>query len=115
MVSGYTLTTFPNAFIPQQPQLSNNQQTSTVHVQMRNRDCTLIGGESGQTRNRDRTLIGGEDPDNRFYPAIKGKGKTEEQKERGTSQLSIHQKKNKLELCIISLILYLKGNREQIS
>ena len=50
-----------------------------------------------------------------FYPAIKGKGKTEEEKERGTSQPSIHQKKDKLELCIISLILYLKSNCEQTS
>ena len=42
MVSGYTLKTFPNAFIPQQPQLKgNNQQTSNIHVQTRNRDCTL--------------------------------------------------------------------------
>ena len=47
-----------------------------------------------------------------FYPAIKGKGKTEEEKERGTLQPSIHQKKDKLELCIISLILYLKSNHE---
>ena len=70
------------------------------NVQMRNRDCTLIGGE---------------DPDNRFLSAIKGKGKTEEEKERGTLQPSIYQKKNKLELCIISLILYLKSNHEQIS
>ena len=98
MVSGYTLTTFPNAFILQQLQLKgNNQQTSTVHVQTRNRDHTLISGG--------------------FYPAIKekGKGKTEEEKERGTSQPSIHQKKDKLELRIISLILYLKSNCEQTS
>ena len=47
-----------------------------------------------------------------FYPAIKGKRKTEEEKERGILQPSIHQKKDKLELCIISLILYLKSNHK---
>ena len=70
-----------------------------------------------QTRNRDRTLIGGEDLDNRFLSSHKRKRKrkTEEEKERGTLQPSIHQKKDKLELCIISLILYLKSNPEQTS
>ena len=38
MVSGYTLTAFPNAIILQQPQLS--KKPSKVHVQMRNKDCT---------------------------------------------------------------------------
>ena len=50
-------------------------------------------------RNNDCFIIGGEDPDSRFLS--NHKGKTEEEKERGTSQPSIHQKKNKLELCII--------------
>ena len=102
MVSGYTLTTFPNAFILQQLQLkSNSQQTNVVHVQMRNRDCTLIGEE---------------DLENRFLSSHKRKRKkTEEEKERGTSQPLIHQKKDKLELCIISLILYLKSNHEWTS
>ena len=52
-----------------------------------------------------------------FYPAIKEKenGKTEEEKERRTLQPLIHQKKDKLELCIISPILYLKSNCEQTS
>ena len=73
---------------------------NAVHVQMRNKDCTLIGGE---------------DPDNRFLSSHKRKRKTEEEKERGTLQPLIHQKKDKLELCIISLILYLKSNCEWIS
>ena len=73
-----------------------------VYVQMRNKDhASLV--EKIQTTG--------------FYPAIKekGKGKTEKEKERGTSQPLIHQKKDKLELCIISLILYLKSNHEQTS
>ena len=70
-------------FMPQPPQLkvkasTDNKQTTAVHVQKRNRDCTLIGGE---------------DLDNRFLSSHKRKRKTEEEKERGTSQPSIHQEK----------------------
>ena len=85
-------------FMLQPPQLKQQQQTTAVHVQTRNRDCTLIGGE---------------DPDNRFLSSHKRK--TEEEKERGTSQPLIHQKKDKLEFCIISLILYPKSNCKQTS
>ena len=52
--------------------------------------------------------MGGEDLVNRFLSSHKRKRKIEEEKERGILQPSIHQKKDKLELCIISLILYLK-------
>ena len=64
-------------------------------------------------RNKNCSYIGGEDPDNRFLSSHKRK--TEEEKERGILQPSIHQKKDKLELCIISLILYLKSNRKWTS
>ena len=98
----YSLRLHPHN-IPQSIYTATKQQpitTTAVHVQMRNRDCTLIGGE---------------DLDNRFLSSHKGKGKTEEEKERGTSQPLIHQKKDKLELCIISLILYLKSHHKWTS
>ena len=46
-------------------------------------------------------IIGGEDLDNRFLSCHKGKRKTEEEKERGTSRPSNHQKRDILELFII--------------
>ena len=54
-------------------------------------------------------------PGNRFLSSHKRKRKTKEQKERGILQPLIHQKKDKLELCIISLILYLKSNCKHTS
>ena len=104
MVSGYTLTIFPNtihtttAATKSKSKSNNKQQQPAVQVQMRNRDCELIGGE---------------DLDNRFLSSHKRK--TEEDKERETLQPSIHQKKDKLELCIISLILYLESNHKWTS
>ena len=40
MISGYTLTTFLDTLIPQQPQLKQQQTNTTekVNIQMRNRD-----------------------------------------------------------------------------
>ena len=46
-----------------------------------------------------------ENPGNRFLSHHKRK--TEEEKEKGISQPLIHQKKDKLELCIISLIFFI--------
>ena len=39
MVSGYTLTAFPNAFILQQPQLKAATNKPKQGVQTRNKDC----------------------------------------------------------------------------
>ena len=49
-----------------------------------------------------------ENPGNRFLSSHKRKRKTEEEKERGILQPLTRQKKDKLELCIISLIYILK-------
>ena len=78
MVSGYTLTTFPNTIHAATTTTKSSNNNNAVHVQMRNRDCTLIGGE---------------DLDSRFLSSHKRK--TEEEKERGTPQPLIHQKKDK--------------------
>ena len=52
MISGYTLTTFPNVIhaATAATKATTNKQQHAVHVQTRNRDCTLIGGEDLDNR-----------------------------------------------------------------
>ena len=85
MVSGYTLTTFPNA-ICAVTATTKVKAKATINNKLPQRAVCSQRGIGTAHKLVEKIWTAG------FYPTIKRKRKTEEEKERGISQPSIHQK-----------------------